>query len=102
VALSLVAVASCSRARRPLPVAHTIVMEAVAFRPQALKARAGDTIVWINRDPFPHTATAADGAFDSGPIAPDASWAWTVSGHGTIEYLCRLHPTMKGRVTLAE
>ena len=75
-------------------------MDAVSFQPQALTVRTGDTIVWVNKDPFPHTATASDGTFDSDQIAPGASWTWTVSGSGTIAYVCRFHPTMTGTVTV--
>jgi plastocyanin len=98
VALSLLTLASCARERRPPSVTHTITMDAVSFQPQALTVHAGDTIVWVNKDPFPHTATASGGAFDSDQIAPDASWTWTVSGAGTISYICRFHPTMTGTV----
>ena len=38
-------------------------MQAVQFAPATLKVKRGDTVVWTNRDPFPHTATAA-GVFD--------------------------------------
>jgi len=39
---------------------HTVIMQAVAFSPPALAVRQGDLVVWVNRDPFPHTATAAE------------------------------------------
>jgi len=38
-------------------------MQAVQFAPATLKVKRGDVVVWTNRDPFPHTATAA-GVFD--------------------------------------
>jgi plastocyanin len=74
---------------------HEIVMQAVQFSPATLKVKRGDVVVWTNRDPFPHTATAA-GVFDSKSIAEGKSWRWRADRAGTIAYVCSLHPTMKG------
>lgn len=75
---------------------HTVVIEAMSFSPQVLEASAGDTVVWVNKDPFPHTATAEDRRFDSGDIAAGQSWTLQVSSEGQSAYVCSLHPTMKG------
>jgi plastocyanin len=74
---------------------HQVVMEAVAYAPPALTVHRGDTVVWVNRDAFPHTVTAA-GTFDSGPIGASASWRYVVTKPGSFEYICTLHPNMKG------
>ena len=74
---------------------HEVVMQAVQFAPATLKVKRGDIVVWINRDPFPHTATAA-GVFDSKSIAEGKSWRWRAERTGTIAYVCTFHPTMKG------
>ena len=81
------------------PATHTIVIERMAFVPAQLTVHPGDRVVWVNRDPFPHTATAARG-FDSGPVAPDRSWSWRAGAAGEWEYVCTLHPTMKGKVVV--
>jgi plastocyanin len=78
---------------------HTIVIEAVAYRPAALTVKTGDMIVWVNKDPFPHTVTAK-GAFDSGTIAAGASWKHVARRAGSHDYLCTLHPNMKGTLTV--
>jgi plastocyanin len=75
------------------PVTHTIVIEAMRFQPDALTVQAGDSLVWLNKDPFPHTATA--GAFDSKNIAAGASWTYRPRARGEFPYVCSLHPTMK-------
>ena len=80
----------------PKPTTHTVVIEAVRFDPQELTVMAGDTIVWINRDPFPHTVTAVDKSFDSHEIAAGRSWKYTVRKAGVLAYACSLHPTMLG------
>ena len=72
---------------------HTVVIEAMTFQPEKLTVRRGDTVVWINKDPFPHTATAA-GVFDSRSIPSGGSWKHPVGKPGTFPYVCTLHPTM--------
>jgi plastocyanin len=80
----------------PKPTTHTVVIDGVRFDPQELTVKVGDTIVWINHDPFPHTATAVDKTFDSHEIAAGRSWKYTVRKAGVLAYACSLHPTMLG------
>jgi len=74
---------------------HTVVMEGVAFTPNVLTVAKGDSIVWVNKDAFPHTATAQDKSFDSKEIAAAKTWRFTAKKAGTFPYVCTLHPTMK-------
>ena len=80
----------------PSPATHTVIIEGVQFSPPALTVRAGDAVIWINRDPFPHTATSNQGRFDSHAIEPGRSWTFTPKKAGVISYRCTYHPTMKG------
>jgi plastocyanin len=75
---------------------HTVVMEGTRFEPEILTVRPGDKVVWINRDFFPHTATAQNGTFDSRSIAPERSWQFRPKKSGVFPYFCAFHPTMKG------
>jgi plastocyanin len=79
------------------PKTHTVTIEGMQFRPQTLTVASGDSIVWVNKDLVPHTATSATtGIFDSKLIAPDKSWKLTIRTKGTFSYLCTYHPAMKG------
>ncbi len=80
------------------PKTQRVTIEGTTFQPERLTVAAGDTVVWTNKDPFPHTATSSSGAFDSGNIAPDRSWKQKFVKKGEHRYVCRLHPTMKGLV----
>lgn len=80
---------------QPAGATHTVVIEGMAYTPAKLSVKAGDTVEWVNRDLFPHTATAADRTFDSREIAAGASWRYVVKKRGELGYLCTLHPTMK-------
>ena len=75
--------------------AHTVVIENMQFTPAELSVHRGDRIVWVNKDLFPHTATAASHAFDSGGIAAGSSWTYVASKAGEYAYGCTFHPTMK-------
>jgi plastocyanin len=77
---------------------HTVTIDGVQFSPSELIVHPGDRIVWVNKDPFPHTATATNKLFDSGSIAVNASWSYTVTKKGEINYSCTFHPTMKGKI----
>ena len=70
-----------------------MIIEATSFQPEALTIRAGDVVVWLNKDPFPHTATSP--VFDSKAIAAGGSWKYIARTRGTFSYVCTLHPTMK-------
>lgn len=76
------------------PTTHTVVIAEMKFSPRSLTVKRGDTIVWINRDFFPHNVTAKDGTFASTELAPNQSWKYVAVEAGTFVYVCTLHPTM--------
>jgi putative membrane protein len=78
----------------------TVSMEGLQFSPASLTVQQGDRVTWVNRDLFPHTATADGHAFDSKNIAPNASWTLIAHKAGTFSYACAFHPTMKGILTV--
>jgi plastocyanin len=98
-ALALGSIALPFAAGAAKPAVHTILIEAMVYQPASLAVRRGDTVVWSNKDPFPHTVTAP-GAFDSRSIAAGASWKFTAQRSGNYDYLCTLHPTMKGTLSV--
>ena len=74
---------------------HTVVIDGVRYSPATLTVKRGDTVTWVNKDPFPHTVTAK-GAFDSKDIAAGAKWKYVARKAGTYDYICTYHPNMKG------
>ena len=79
------------------PVTHSVTMDGTTYQPSEITVNAGDTVVWINKDFFPHTATW-QGIFDSGTVNPGQTWQYVPTKPGKIDYVCTLHPTMKGTV----
>lgn len=92
---SVSAVATVETALAAGPVTHSVVIEGVKFEPEALTVKRGETVVWVNKDPFPHTVTAK-GTFDSHDIAAGKSWRYIARKPGEYVYICTLHPNMKG------
>jgi plastocyanin len=82
------------------PKTHTVIVEAMRFVPETLTVQRGDRVVWVNKDLFPHTATATGGAFDSRNIGANASWTYVAREPGRYAYLCSLHTTMTGTLTV--
>ena len=95
IAMAAVAIASALLTPAAAQRMHTITMDGTRFVPKTITVARGDHVVWVNEDPFPHTATAA-GKFDSKNIAEGGSWAFTAEQAGEFAYVCTLHPGMTG------
>jgi plastocyanin len=76
------------------PNTHTVTIEGMRFQPDVLTVASGDTIMWVNKDLVPHTATSKDGGFDSKEIQAGESWRYTTRTAGDFAYICAFHPTM--------
>jgi plastocyanin len=85
---------------RPQDTVHTVVIEGMKFVPDTITVARGDTVVWINKDFFPHTVTATGGRFDSHEIEAAKSWKFVSQKDGKFGYLCTLHPAMKGMLVV--
>ena len=73
-------------------------MKSIAFQPGRIEIAAGTTVAWTNDDAVEHTVTAVDRSFDSGNIAPGATWQYTFTKPGTYQIFCVVHPFMKAVV----
>jgi plastocyanin len=77
----------------------TVTIQGMTFAPASLSVAPGDTVTFVNQDKAPHTASATDGAFDTGQLSSGESATVTVAAAGTHDYICKVHPSMKGVVT---
>lgn len=96
--VALAAVFGCAKPQAPR--AFTVTLANMGYGALPPSLRAGDTITWINRDMFEHTATAKDGSFDV-DLPPNAQATTVLSHPGTIDFYCRFHPGMTGRLSVA-
>jgi plastocyanin len=84
---------------RAAPRRHVVEIRGMAFHPAVLEVQPGDTVVWVNRDFVPHTATAIDkDTWHTGTLAPRDSGRYVPRGTGEDRYFCELHPPMEGKL----
>jgi plastocyanin len=78
---------------------RTVLIDQFLFQPSVVTVRIGETVEWKNAGSVSHTATSTDGkTFDSASIAPARSWRLKAVKKGTFNYVCTLHPNMKGKL----
>ena len=77
-----------------------ISMDNLEISPTEISAKVGDTIEWVNKDIFAHTATAKNGDWDV-TIPPKQTVRSVLKKAGTVDYYCRFHPNMKASLTIA-
>jgi plastocyanin len=76
-----------------------ITIDKLVFAPTEANANVGDTVEWVNDDSLAHTATATNGDWNV-VIAPKQNARLIVKKPGPVEYFCKYHPNMKGRVVV--
>ncbi len=99
VAIALMVFASACSADADMPETHIVEMQGLVFVPATIEAKVGDTVLWINTDVMPHTATAVDGAWDSGMMNAGDEWSLLVEETGEMNFICTFHPSREGVIT---
>lgn len=59
----------------------------------------GTEVKWRNRDATAHDVTGG-GWGSGGSLAQDARFRFTFDTPGTYPYVCTIHPSMKGTITV--
>lgn len=77
---------------------HTVRIQGFAFEPADLTISAGDTVIWVNDDDAPHTATG--GGFDTGTLNKGEQKGFRFTSAGSINYRCDIHPAMRATLTI--
>ena len=76
-----------------------ITIDKLVYAPAEISAKVGDTIKWINKDILAHTATAKNGDWDV-MIGPNKTARLVLKKPGAVDYYCKFHPNMTGRLTV--
>jgi amicyanin len=79
------------------PVA-TVSMDHNTFIPAEITVVPGTTVTWTNSEAMPHTVVDQNKAFRSKTLVKDASFSFMFTTAGDYDYLCSIHPFMKGKV----
>lgn len=92
--------ASCAPSPQPVARHVPVVVDQLAFGAIPPGLHVGDTIVWDNRDLFEHSATAANGSFDT-DLPAGAKVETILRKAGTIRVTCKFHPGMTATLNVA-
>lgn len=98
--LSAAGVGAACHPAAAAPTEHVMVIDKMAFAPARAQVRLGDVILWVNNDIFKHTATDRRGRFDV-DLPAGATRRMIVRWTGAIDYFCRYHPGMTGKIAVA-
>lgn len=71
-----------------------------AFDPPDLTVPAGTEVTWTNGDGVGHSVVADDGTFRSETLDTGATFSTTFETPGTFTYVCGIHSSMHGTVTV--
>ena len=77
-----------------------ITVDKLKFDPAEISAHVGDTVEWASNDFVAHTATAKNKDWDVAIPAKGVGRV-TLEHAGEVDYFCRFHPNMTGRIVVA-
>jgi amicyanin len=76
----------------------TVGIDHNTFIPSEITVAPGTTVTWVNNEAMPHTVVDQNKEFRSKIIAKQATFSFTFTTAGDYDYLCSIHPNMKGKV----
>jgi plastocyanin len=91
--------AASSSPARPTTIV-SVAMYDNRFEPQTISVQPGTTVRWTNAGTHNHTVTAQNQSWDSGDIAPGATYSATFQRPGTYHFYCRHHDGMQGSIVV--
>jgi plastocyanin len=106
-ALTLAACSTATPAASPTSVASpggdvppAVAIKDSAFSPAALTVKVGTTVFWTQKDSVPHLVKWADATAPGPQMALGDTYQRKFDTAGTFSYVCGIHSSMKGSVTV--
>ena len=78
----------------------TVSMDHTTFIPGEITVAPGTTVTWVNNEDMPHNVADLSKGFRSKILAKDDKFSFTFTTAGEYNYLCLIHPNMKGKVVV--
>lgn len=75
-----------------------ISIQSFQFVPAILTVAPGTAVTWVNKDEEPHNVVSPDRAFRSKAIDGGEKFTNVFDKPGTFNYICAVHPHMRGTV----
>ena len=74
------------------------------FAPAQMQVPVGTTVTWVNTGSDGHDVTGdgPGGTWRSGPLAPSERYARDFALPGTYDFVCTIHPEMRGRIVVVQ
>lgn len=82
----------------PAGAAGSVIIAGFVFSPGGITVEPGKSVVWTNTDDSPHQVTVAGTSLQTEFILKGQSATLTFPDAGVFNYMCALHPNMKGSV----
>ncbi len=81
---------------------NTVIIKNFTFNPQTLSVKLGTKVTFTNEDSTGHTATGtgSSASIKSPTLNNGQSYTVTFTKRGTYQYVCSIHPYMKGTITV--
>lgn len=76
----------------------SVAISGFMFSPNTVTVDVGDTVTWTNSDAEAHTATGT--GWSTGDLLDGESGSVTFRTAGTFDYMCGIHPAMRGTVVV--
>jgi plastocyanin len=87
-------------ASTPAAGGDAVTIKGFAFGPDDLTVKAGTKVTWTNDDSTKHKIKSDDGSFDSDDLSQGDTFEHTFDTAGSFPYICSIHPSMKGTITV--
>jgi plastocyanin len=77
------------------------VLQHYAFIPAAIRVKTGSSVTWLNDDEIDHRIAVTTGQVVEGPtMTTGTTFRARFNSPGEYDVTCRIHPTMRARVTV--
>jgi plastocyanin len=81
-----------------------VSMKNLAFIPDSITGKVGQTVQFTNDDGPPHNVTYVSGPkfTSSGTLSTGGKFSLKLTQAGTIHYVCTIHPFMKATIVVSK
>jgi plastocyanin len=95
---AITALAPMGVMRRGAAAEQMVSIDNFTFSPNPLTVARGAMVTWVNEDDIPHSIYCESLNLRSHPMDTKESFAHRFDKPGTFDYVCGIHPHMRGRV----
>ncbi|MDQ2939431.1 MAG: plastocyanin/azurin family copper-binding protein [Actinomycetota bacterium] len=86
--------------RASVSASKSVSMVDFSFKPGSITVSSGDTVQWTNNGKVPEGHDVSGDGLESGVLQAGDSYSHTFNAAGTFSYICSIHPSMHGTVTV--